>query len=504
MTLYKSNLFANFAGSGIAALLQLVFIPFYIKFLGMEAYGLIGFYIMLQSVLQVLDLGLGPTMNREMARYSVSQEKTGEARDFTRTLETVYWVLGISAGAVIAGAAPLIAAGWIHAGTLPLPMVVRALTLMGGLASLQLPLSFYQGGLMGLQRQVLLNGVKISMSAMGSGGAVLILWLVSPTITAFLAWQLAMAALQAAVLRWSLWNSLPAAGHKPRFSPNLLRNVWRFAAGMSGIAVSTIILTQLDKILLSKLLPLKTFGYYALATAVGNGLYILITPVFNATFPNLSALVASRDGEGIRNLYHRGTQIIAALVFPFAAFLAFFPEDALSIWTGSVETAHAAAPIVRFLVMGTAINGIMSLPYALQLAHGWTKLSLLITVALIVTMAPSIYAMSLHFGAVGAASIWLLLNLINLAVGLPLTHRRLLPGEALCWLFEDVAPPLAVSVAMMGFARGFLTTDPSRRFFNALELSGLLLVVVALTASATPVLRTWMAEQWKDFRNQNA
>jgi hypothetical protein len=119
-------------------------------------------------------------------------------------------------------------------------------------------------------------------------------------------------------------------------------------------------------------------------------------------------------------------------------------------------------------------------------------------------MAPSIYAMSLHFGAVGAASIWLLLNLINLAVGLPLTHRRLLPGEALCWLFEDVAPPLAVSVAMMGFARGFLTTDPSRRFFNALELSGLLLVVVALTASATPVLRTWMAEQWKDFRNQNA
>ena len=97
MTQYKSNLFANFAGSGVAALLQLAFIPFYIKFLGIEAYGLIGFYILLQAVLQVLDLGLGPTMNREMARYSVQPDKAGEARDFTRTLEIGYWILGISA-----------------------------------------------------------------------------------------------------------------------------------------------------------------------------------------------------------------------------------------------------------------------------------------------------------------------------------------------------------------------------------------------------------------------
>jgi hypothetical protein len=33
--------------------------------MGMEAYGLIGFYFMLQGVIQILDLGLSPTMNRE-------------------------------------------------------------------------------------------------------------------------------------------------------------------------------------------------------------------------------------------------------------------------------------------------------------------------------------------------------------------------------------------------------------------------------------------------------
>lgn len=500
MTQYKSNLFANFAGSGVAALLQLAFIPFYIKFLGIEAYGLIGFYIMLQAVLQVLDFGLGPTMNREMARYSVQPDKAGEARDFTRTLEIVYWILGISAGAAIALAAPLIAAGWINAGTMPRPVVVRALTLMGGLATLQLPLSLYQGGLIGLQRQVLLNGVKIAMSVMGSGGAVLILWLVSPTITAFLAWQLAVTALQAAALGWSLWRSIPAAGHRPRFSPALLRNVRRFAAGMTGIAVSSIILTQIDKILLSKLLPLKTFGYYTLATAVANGLLILITPLFNATFPRISAMVAARDENGVRELYHLSTQLMAALILPVALIVAFFSHDILMLWTGNAEATGNAAPIVSILIAGTAMNGLMTLPFALQLAHGWTRLALTITVGMIVTMVPLVYLAFLRYGPAGAASVWVLLNLVNMAVGVPLTHVRFLQGEARRWFLVDVAPPLVVSGMAVAIARWVLRIDPSQRLFSTLVLSGILTAVISFAALASPMLRKWIGNQWKEWK----
>lgn len=85
----KLNLVANFAGTGWSALMQLLFIPVYIKLMGIEAYGLIGFYVTLQGALQILDFGLSPTMNREMARYSIQPEKASEARDFVRTLEIV-------------------------------------------------------------------------------------------------------------------------------------------------------------------------------------------------------------------------------------------------------------------------------------------------------------------------------------------------------------------------------------------------------------------------------
>lgn len=494
MTRYKSNLLANFAGTGFAALLQLAFIPLYVRFLGVEAYGLIGFYIMLQAMVQVLDLGLGPTMNREMARYSVLPDKAGEARDFARTLETGYWALGISAGAIIALSSSLITTRWINVGTLPLPLVQRALILMGGLAALQLPLAFYQGGLMGLQRQVLLNGVKIAMAALGSGGAVLILWLVSPTITAFLAWQLTVGVVQALILAACLWNNLPSDGSAPRFAPALLRNVWRFAAGMSGITVSAIILTQLDKILLSKLLTLKMFGYYTLATALGNGLYVLITPVFNATFPKLSALVASRDENGVRELYHLGTQVMAVLVLPVASVTAFFSYDIMALWTGSAETARYTAPIVSILVAGTAMNGLMNLPYALQLAHGWTRIGLLINTLFVFAFVPAIIFLATRYGAVGGAAAWAALNATYIIAGIPLTHRRILVGEAWKWISLDVAPPLAAALFAAAAGRLF-TPFPMTPAATALTLVAVWMVCTGLSAMTASMTRSWILSQ---------
>src|SRR3989442_5925901 len=125
------NVFANLAGQGWSVLISLVLVPLYIKLLGIEAYGLIGFYVMLQGLFQVLDLGLSPTMNREMACYSAQPEKAGEARDLVRTLETAYWAVGIGIGGGLVMISPFIAHHWLKAGAIALGDVQRALMLMG-------------------------------------------------------------------------------------------------------------------------------------------------------------------------------------------------------------------------------------------------------------------------------------------------------------------------------------------------------------------------------------
>jgi len=45
MSQLKLNIIANYTGKAWTALMSLAFIPLYIKFIGIEAYGLIGFFV---------------------------------------------------------------------------------------------------------------------------------------------------------------------------------------------------------------------------------------------------------------------------------------------------------------------------------------------------------------------------------------------------------------------------------------------------------------------------
>ena len=63
---------AAFAGKTWAVLLQLLLVPQYIRLLGIEFYGLVGFYMTLQAAFQILDLGVSQTVTRELARHSIA------------------------------------------------------------------------------------------------------------------------------------------------------------------------------------------------------------------------------------------------------------------------------------------------------------------------------------------------------------------------------------------------------------------------------------------------
>ena len=66
----RRNVLANYLGQGWRAIMSLAFVPVYIKYLGIEAYGLIGIFVMLQAWLTLLDMGMKPALAREMARFT--------------------------------------------------------------------------------------------------------------------------------------------------------------------------------------------------------------------------------------------------------------------------------------------------------------------------------------------------------------------------------------------------------------------------------------------------
>jgi O-antigen/teichoic acid export membrane protein len=488
MSLFRQNVLANYAGRGWAGLMSLVFIPVYISFMGIEAYGLVGFFITLQVVLSLLDMGLSTALNRELARSSAGASDAGEARNLVRTLEIVYFAVAAGIAVTVVFLAPLIAGHWLRSDALPTQTVSSAVQLMGLTLALQWPFALYSGGLMGLQRQVLLNAVTIVMATLRWGGAALVLWRVSPTIEAFFIWQALASALQTIVMGVALWRSLPRAATAARFEKATLLRIWRFAAGMTGISAMAVILTQLDKIILSKLLPLELFGYYTLAALVASSLLLLVTPIFAAAFPNFTQLVAAGDTGSLKTRYHQICQLVSVVVIPAAVVLALFSEEILLIWTRDAVTAGNAHFLVSLLVAGTALNSLMHLPYAIQLAHGWTRFAFIANVIAVALLAPAIIWAATHYGAIGAAIAWVALNGGYVFIGLPIMHRWLLKGELKRWYLADVGLPLFGSLAVALLGRWWLPAQAS-----TLSVVLWLLAISALTllaaAWATPFLR---------------
>jgi len=495
----KRNLVANFAANAWMAVVSLVLVPLYIRFMGIEAYGLMGVYGTLQALASLLDMGLSTTMGREMARLSTRQESACEARNLVRTLETIYWAVAVLIGIVVMALVPVLAQYWITTVHLSRVTVQQAVFLIGIVMLFQWPFSFYASGLMGLQRQILLGAVNAGVATLRGIGAVLILWLVSPTVQAFFGWQIAISITSTILVALLLWHSLPRSAVTPTFQIGQLKRVWRFAAGISAVSVLGLALLQTDKIVLSKILTLEKFGYYTLAASVSANLYMIVKSVYSVVFPRCTQLVTAADQEGLKRFYHRSSEVMSVLLLPMVVVLALFSREILLVWIGNSEIAANTCWLLTLLVIGAGLHGLAHIPWAVQLAHGWTKLGFYQNLAAVFMLVPLIIVLAYRYGAIGAAAMWVVVNLGTLVIGQQVMHRRLLRDELRRWYLADVGQPALAALIVAGVGRLLIHGNIPRLLLLLflVIVSGCTLVAAAFTV---PAVRVWVLLQLKKRR----
>jgi len=482
----RRNTIANYVGSICIAILNFIFIPLYIKYLGIESYGLIGFSVSLSMLLRLADLGLSSTLCREFARYSSLQEPAIKMRSLLKTLQIIYWGISFIVGGLIIIISPFIAGHWINAGSLGIARVQKAVVLMGLTAVLQGPTSLYSSGIFGLQKHVLGNSLNIALVAVRSGGAVLALILLSPSITTFFVYQLIVALIGGVAIGIILWDLLPKTHTPSYFSFSQLKTVWRFAAGMSINSVLWLVLTQLDKIILIKMLPLQMFGYYSLASAAALATSYLSTPLFTTFLPRYTQLYSLGDNESLRKTYRLSCRLNAFIIAPTIVLLAFFSQAALLIWTRNPVIARQTYMILSLLVIGYGLNQIASLPYALQVASGWIKLSVYTNMVAVIVIVPTLVIATHLFGAMGACAVWIALNCTYVFIDVNVLHRRILKGEARHW-YADLLLPLGLALGVGLLGRLLLPTASGVIFVFLVGLLWMLIIFVGILA--TPSIR---------------
>ncbi len=476
----KKNLIANYIGQGWTALMALAFVPLYIHYLGIEAYGLIGLFAVLSACLSLLDMGMAPTLGREMARFTGGLRSAQSLRDLLRSVELVAVAIAALVTVGVALAADGVASNWLDAESLPVEVIAQTFMIMGFLTALRVVEGVYRSSLIGLQRQVVFNAAISLLATVRGVGAVAVLAWLSPTIQAFFLFQCALSIFSVGVLAALTYRALPDAEQPAAFSLDALRGIWRFAGGMLGINLLAMLLTQSDKILLSKLLPLSDYGYYTLAALVAGVLFTIIAPITQAAYPRLCELQNQSDQGALLETFHLSAQLVSVIAGSFAIIVMLFAQPLLELWTQDEGLAQRTAGILSLLVLGNLLNGLMWLPYQTQLAHGWTSLTVKMNSIAVAVIVPALFWITPRYGAEGAAWAWVALNCGYLFVGVHFMYRRILVREKQQWYLQDVFKPLAACLLPALLLKVVLPDVETL----VLELLSLLLVIIVVPAGA--------------------
>jgi len=470
MTSLKTNFISNLLGSGITAIIQIAVMPVYLRYLGVDGFGLIGFFATLSSIALVFDMGLTPALTRELAALSVTEEDKRQSRIVLRTLEVIYFAFALLCFIPAFFGAPFLATAWLKVQHLPIAVVEHSLQLMMVQLMFQLPISFYTGAFIGLQRQPLMNLINTSMIMLRFLGIIPFIMKNSEAISFFFGWHALITAIHLCIIACCLWRIMPPG--ETKFEIAFFHRAKKYAGDMLGITIVSLLLTNLDKIVLSRLLSLEEFGFYMLAWAIASVLTRPAGLVMNAWLPKMTQQFTLNDAVSLTQAYLIGSRLVACLVLPIAAILVFFPSEVLFVYLGQHSYPHALPYVLVMLSIGSACNALMHIPYALTLAANWPKFALYQNILACFILLPLAMMSVLRYGFIAGGFAWLMVNVGYIFFSIYAIHKKVLVGVARQWYCNALLPDLtlvliSVSIPFIFYQLGYF---PFSRYFLGLAL----------------------------------
>jgi len=461
----QHNILASYAIQIFASLLGIVAVPLYIQYLGMEAYGLVGFFAMLQGWFALLDFGLTPTISRETARYRGGATNAQSYRQLYRALSMIFATVAVIGGTALWLSSDTITAGWLNVQKIRNEDVVFAVKVMAVSIAIRWLGGVYRGVIVGAERLVWLSVFNILIASLRFAGVLLSMAFFGYTIEVFFAHQLATTVLEVMILRHAAHQIIPAKASLPvplEWSVVAVRPHVQFALSIAIASSVWVTVTQADKLILSGMLPLTEYGQFSLATLIAGGIAMLALPITGAISPRLAVLEAEGRSDEIIALYRAATRLASVIGGAAALTLVFVTEPVLYAWTGISEQSDGLVLTVVLYSIGNLCLNFSSFAYCLQYAKGKVRYHVLGNLWLLLLLVPLLLVLTKKFGIVGAGLAWASVNVLYLFVWVGYTHAKLAPGLNARWLLFDILLVL-VPAAMVGAALNHFASEAQGR-----------------------------------------
>lgn len=435
--LYK-NLTYNFVGQFYLSILSIIMAPIYVKYFGLDSYGLIGFFTVIQSWMQLFDMGFSATLTRQSAQYCNGAITIIDYLSYFKAVKVLFSCFGVVFIIISVVIGYYFSKYWIKADNLSLFEIKICTILIFMISIIRWQQGFYRGVINGFEHQDWLNKFNIIFATIKYIGVLLALNLIHFKICDFFYYQAFVVVTEFIYLVKYVLKILPKTKEKINCELSYIRKNISFSLSIAFTSSIWVLVTQLDKLILSKYLTMHDYACFTLSVAVASGINVLITPISVAILPRFSGLVAKDNIRNFIDLYRKTTRFLVLLITPIVVIFVFQGKNILLAWTNNLTIAIEGNLILRYYALGNGILSVVAMAYYLQFAYGKLRLHIIGNLIAIFFQVPLLIFFTTRFGALGASYVWVISNLFYLIFWIPKVHQTYLKYPHYDWLFKDV------------------------------------------------------------------
>jgi O-antigen/teichoic acid export membrane protein len=386
----------NIAGAAASLLVSVAVVPFYLRAVGVERFGVLALCWLILGLSNFLNLGMGPAIAQRLAAL-----RDSSARERAEAFWTAAW---LNVGLGLAGAVAVLLFAGAYFETVSdtasrfsgemrhampwLAMMVPAVMLSGVM------FGALQGREHFLAMNVINSASSILMSVLPLGVALLfgprIDWLVAGALAGRIA---------ALVLAYGACARAVPLGRPHRPVRALIRPLVAFGGWVTVTSLLAPIIVSIDRFALGALAGAAAVSIYAIPYNLLSRLTLLPVSLASALFPRFAAA----DGDHAADLQVESVSVVVTLMTPLSILLILALGPFLRLWIGA-ELAARATPLAYILVAGFWMNSLAHVPYAYLESRGRPDLIAKLVMAYLVPYVLILYGAIWLFGLVGAAA----------------------------------------------------------------------------------------------------
>lgn len=417
--LISRNVIINVVGYTVPMLFAVVTMPFVIRSLGNDRFGLLSIAWLFLGYFSILDLGMGRATTKFVVEF-IDQGLVKETLSLIWTSILSLFLLGAMLGAMLLIATPYLVTGVLN---IPAGLTEEAVHSFYWIA-LSIPfvigLASARGVLEAQQKFALINIIRIPSS---------ILNYVIPAITALytsdlvvtIAW---LTITRALLLFLHIFFCLQPFKHvhASKFDLPIVAKLLKFGGWLTVSNIIGPVMLYFDRFFIASLLTMTLVAYYTTPYEVITKFTVLAGAATGVLFPAFASLALSNK-KGFDDLYHLACKGIAAALFPVCLLFAIFSSEFLTVWLNE-QFARESAVVLQLLCLGVLLNSLASIAFTAVQALNRPDLSAKVHLMELPIYMALLFFMTSQFGINGVALAWMLRNLAD-AIIFMIVYQRL-------------------------------------------------------------------------------